>query len=156
MNYNSGMNRCKTAKRRRSETSERGIHLVDLTITEEFQQPSRYTTQPIYRKFVDDRTRVHSAGVDLDPQSSARRRLAYDELLAGQLSLALVRSRMRKITGKALIGNGNIRADLLQRSLLFFPALAGLRHPIVFHRILLHTADVVEHPGTGVRLRAFS
>ncbi len=51
--------------------------------------------------------------IDIDPQSSARRRLAYDELLAGQLSLALVRSRMRKMPGKALIENGNIRAKLI-------------------------------------------
>ena len=51
--------------------------------------------------------------MDIDPQSSSRRRLAYDELLAGQLSLALVRSRMRKMPGKALTGNGNIRVKLL-------------------------------------------
>jgi ATP-dependent DNA helicase RecG len=51
--------------------------------------------------------------IDIDPQSASRRRLAYDELLAGQLSLALVRSRMRKMPGKALMGTGNIRAKLL-------------------------------------------
>jgi ATP-dependent DNA helicase RecG len=58
---------------------------------------------------------VHHPGdpIDIDPQFSARRRLAYDELLAGQLSLALVRSRMRKMPGKALFGDGNIRASLL-------------------------------------------
>jgi len=36
---------------------------------------------------------------DIDPQAPARRRLAYDEFLAGQLSLALVRSRLRKTPG---------------------------------------------------------
>ncbi len=36
---------------------------------------------------------------DLDPQAPARRRLAYDEFLAGQLSLALVRQRLRKVAG---------------------------------------------------------
>jgi ATP-dependent DNA helicase RecG len=36
---------------------------------------------------------------DIDPQSPTRRRLAYDEFLAGQLSLALVRSRLRKTPG---------------------------------------------------------
>ena len=33
------------------------------------------------------------------PQAPVRRRLAYDEFLAGQLSLALVRSRLRKTPG---------------------------------------------------------
>ena len=36
---------------------------------------------------------------DLDPQAPARRRLAYDEFLAGQLSLSLVRQRLRKVAG---------------------------------------------------------
>jgi ATP-dependent DNA helicase RecG len=36
---------------------------------------------------------------DVDPQAPVRRRLAYDEFLAGQLSLALVRSRLRKVPG---------------------------------------------------------
>jgi ATP-dependent DNA helicase RecG len=50
--------------------------------------------------------------IDIDPQSAARRRLAYDELLAGQLSLALVRSKIRKVPGKPLTGDGMIRARL--------------------------------------------
>ncbi len=36
----------------------------------------------------------------LDPQSPERRRLAHDELLAGQIALALLRERMRKTHGK--------------------------------------------------------
>ena len=36
---------------------------------------------------------------DIDPQCPTRRRLAYDEFLAGQVSLALVRSRLRKVPG---------------------------------------------------------
>jgi len=36
---------------------------------------------------------------DIDPQCPTRRRLAYDEFLAGQISLALVRSRLRKVPG---------------------------------------------------------
>ncbi|AJY46889.1 ATP-dependent DNA helicase RecG [Martelella endophytica] len=43
---------------------------------------------------------------DLDPQSPARRRLAYDEFLAGQLSLALVRSRMRRAKGRPVHPTG--------------------------------------------------
>lgn len=47
--------------------------------------------------------------IDLDPQAPARRRLAYDELLAGQLSLALVRLRVRKLSGRPVTGDGALR-----------------------------------------------
>ncbi|WP_457578998.1 ATP-dependent DNA helicase RecG [Ensifer adhaerens] len=43
---------------------------------------------------------------DLDPQAPARRRLAYDEFLAGQLSLALVRQRLRKVAGVPVHATG--------------------------------------------------
>ncbi len=43
---------------------------------------------------------------DLDPQAPARRRLAYDEFLAGQLSLALVRQRLRKVAGVPVRATG--------------------------------------------------
>jgi ATP-dependent DNA helicase RecG len=43
---------------------------------------------------------------DIDPQAPARRRLAYDEFLAGQLSLALVRQRLRKVAGKPVHATG--------------------------------------------------
>ncbi|MCP5432605.1 MAG: ATP-dependent DNA helicase RecG [Alphaproteobacteria bacterium] len=41
---------------------------------------------------------------DLDPRHPARMRLAYDELLAGQLALALMRERMRGRRGRAFAG----------------------------------------------------
>jgi ATP-dependent DNA helicase RecG len=67
--------------------------------------------------FRDFRTSLEAAHIladpiDIDPQSATRRRLAYDELLAGQLSLAMVRSKIRKVAGKALVGNGHMRAKL--------------------------------------------
>ncbi|MEI2301063.1 ATP-dependent DNA helicase RecG [Ensifer sp. MJa1] len=43
---------------------------------------------------------------DIDPQARARRRLAYDEFLAGQLSLALVRQRLRKVAGTPVHATG--------------------------------------------------
>jgi len=43
------------------------------------------------------------------PDHPARMRLAYDELLANQLTLALVRYRQRKINGRAFQGNGELR-----------------------------------------------
>ena len=45
---------------------------------------------------------------DVDPQAPARRRLAYDEFLAGQLSLALVRSRLRKTPGTPVSPTGEL------------------------------------------------
>ena len=41
-------------------------------------------------------------------KSTPRRRLAYDELLASQLALALVRSRMRRLPGRVNAGDGHL------------------------------------------------
>src|SRR5918998_1581101 len=41
-------------------------------------------------------------------QNVSRRRLAYDELLATQLALALVRSRMRRLPGRQNAGDGSL------------------------------------------------
>lgn len=49
------------------------------------------------------------------PENPARRRLAFDELLAGQLSLALVRSRMRRLAGRPIVGDGRIRREIMRR-----------------------------------------
>lgn len=51
---------------------------------------------------------------DLDPQAPARRRLAYDEFLAGQLSLALVRQRLRRVAGKPVHATGIVSSRMLQ------------------------------------------
>jgi ATP-dependent DNA helicase RecG len=51
--------------------------------------------------------------VDLAPSTSARRRLAYDELLANQLAVALVRMKQRKLPGRALKGDGRLRRKAL-------------------------------------------
>jgi len=42
-----------------------------------------------------------------------RRRLAYDELLANQLALAMVRAHMRKIKGRSLVASGRLRDRVL-------------------------------------------
>ena len=41
-------------------------------------------------------------------RNPARRRLAYDELLASQLALAIVRSRMRRKPGRTNAGDGRL------------------------------------------------
>ncbi|WP_426130298.1 ATP-dependent DNA helicase RecG [Pararhizobium sp. PWRC1-1] len=50
---------------------------------------------------------------DLDPQAPARRRLAYDEFLAGQLSLSLVRQRLRKVAGIPVHATGKLSRPVL-------------------------------------------
>ncbi len=49
----------------------------------------------------------------LSPDAAARMRLAYDELLANQLALSLVRSRMKKAKGRSLAGDGERRAKIV-------------------------------------------
>jgi ATP-dependent DNA helicase RecG len=46
---------------------------------------------------------------DLDPLSPARERLAYDEILASQLAVALVRARRRRRKGRVLAGSGALQ-----------------------------------------------
>ncbi len=51
--------------------------------------------------------------IDLSPETHARMRLAYDELLANQLSLALVRLHQRKLNGRAWKNDGHLRKQIL-------------------------------------------
>jgi ATP-dependent DNA helicase RecG len=51
---------------------------------------------------------------DLDPESAAWSRLAYDELLAGQLALALLRGRMRARPGRGTAAEGRLRARIIK------------------------------------------
>ena len=51
---------------------------------------------------------------DLEPSSPSRMRLAYDELLANQLALAIVRQRVKKQAGRQIYGDGKLRQKLLQ------------------------------------------
>jgi ATP-dependent DNA helicase RecG len=69
-------------------------------------------------------------------QNPARRRLAYDELLATQLALALVRSRMRRSAGRVNAGDGTLVRRIVQS--LPFPltgaqerAVREIRHDLV-------------------------
>jgi ATP-dependent DNA helicase RecG len=51
---------------------------------------------------------------DLDPSSPSRTRLAYDELLANQLALSLVRRRMRRGKGRQIEAKGTLRDRLVE------------------------------------------
>ena len=51
----------------------------------------------------------------IEPTHPARLRLAYDELLANQLALAMVRHHMKRSSGRMLKGDGALRRKLLAR-----------------------------------------
>jgi ATP-dependent DNA helicase RecG len=57
-------------------------------------------------------TRLHrpTEADDVSTGSVPWQRLAYDELLAGQLALALVRQSFKRQPGRAIVGDGRIRA----------------------------------------------
>jgi len=50
---------------------------------------------------------------DLLPETPARQRLAYDELLASQLAIALVRAHTKRLPGRALKAPGELRAKAI-------------------------------------------
>ncbi|HEU5017717.1 MAG TPA: ATP-dependent DNA helicase RecG [Pseudolabrys sp.] len=51
---------------------------------------------------------------DVAPENSAWTRLAYDELLAGQLALALLRAHLRRQAGRGTVSEGRLRARVLK------------------------------------------
>ncbi|KDB02220.1 ATP-dependent DNA helicase RecG [Defluviimonas sp. 20V17] len=71
---------------------------------------------------------VHApqGATDLSPSAPARQRLAYDELLAHQLTLALARQSLRKAKGRASHGTGTIQRKVLA-SLPYSPTNAQNR-----------------------------
>lgn len=69
---------------------------------------------------------AHAPKGDPDPHSPDRERLAYDELFAHQLTLALARTRTRRAKGRATTGDGHLR-DKVLGSLPYKPTGAQLR-----------------------------
>lgn len=63
---------------------------------------------------------------DLSPQSVARRRLAYDEFFAHQLTLALARATVRRGKGRVSVGTGALR-DKVLAALPYTPTAAQSR-----------------------------
>jgi ATP-dependent DNA helicase RecG len=64
----------------------------------------------------DSLATAHAPGSfdDLLATTAARRRLAYDELLANQLALSLVRAHQRRQKGRSIRGDGRLRARLIE------------------------------------------
>jgi ATP-dependent DNA helicase RecG len=75
----------------------------------EWQRPDLLAQRgwPAWREAL---ARVHApeAQIDLSPQSVARQRLAYDELLSSQLALALIRARRAARPGRRTLGDGSL------------------------------------------------
>ena len=56
-----------------------------------------------------------SPPADLEAAAPGRMRLAYDELLANQLALAVIRQRLRRSAGRPLTSPGKLRQAILSR-----------------------------------------
>lgn len=73
-------------------------------------------SQSQWPDFTDAAQAAHSPQTlnDLSPASVARERLAYDELLAHQITLALARQTERRKTGRATTGDGRLQKRVLE------------------------------------------
>jgi len=97
--------------------------LESLAALPEWLEPT-YKTREKWHDWHEAMEAVHlpESEAELMPEHRFRQRIAYDELLANQLTLALVRHRQRRIDGRSYQGDGRLRAKL--REVLPF-ALTG-------------------------------
>jgi ATP-dependent DNA helicase RecG len=77
-------------------------------------QDEAWLSRNAYPSFAAALRRLHhpEAPEDVDPQNPAWSRLAYDELLASQLALALLRAHMRTRAGRGSAAEGRLRARI--------------------------------------------
>jgi ATP-dependent DNA helicase RecG len=68
-----------------------------------------------WRPLAEALARLHAPGTEADllPSAPARARLAYDELLANQLALAVIRQRLKRRAGRRLAATGKLRKAIL-------------------------------------------
>ena len=88
--------------------------LEKLPALPEWQDPA-FKSVNKFPDWADAVRAVHNpaGGPGLDPMHPARARLAYDELLAGQLALSIVRMKNRRQKGREFSGSGALRSKLL-------------------------------------------
>lgn len=79
-------------------------------------QDENFVNQHKFPSFIQALYTVHHPQNfdDMAPQSPARQRLAYDELLANQLALAIVRQKVKKQGGRKISGNGLLRRKVIE------------------------------------------
>jgi len=89
--------------------------LVRLPTLPEWQEPS-WVARERFPPFDASLRALHhpTEPTDLLPDGAAWSRLAYDELLAGQVALALVRAHLRRPSGRATPGTGHLRQRLIE------------------------------------------
>jgi ATP-dependent DNA helicase RecG len=75
----------------------------------------KWRTQNAWPSFAHALRRMHEpeSPTGLELQAPARLRLAYDELLANQLALAVIRQRLRRSAGRHLASPGKLRQAIL-------------------------------------------
>jgi ATP-dependent DNA helicase RecG len=80
----------------------------------EWQDPA-FVKREKFPVWSDALRTVHRPSVpdDVLPESAAWSRLAYDEFLAGQLALALVRAHLRRVSGRGTKGDGRLREKII-------------------------------------------
>jgi len=85
-----------------------------LPVVPEWQDPA-YLAREGFPSFDEALRVVHRPAVpaDVQPTSPAWSRLAYDELLAGQLALGLMRAHMRRVSGRRTMGDGRLRERII-------------------------------------------
>ncbi len=89
--------------------------LVRIPALPEWQDPA-WVSRERFPGFADALRLLHRPREphDVEPQNPAWTRLAYDELLAGQLALALVRAHMRRQSGRGTASEGRLRARIMK------------------------------------------
>jgi ATP-dependent DNA helicase RecG len=92
-----------------------GAALDKLPVLPEWQDPAWLGARgfPTFAGALNRLHRPEKPG-DVTPESAAWSRLAYDEFLAGQLALALVRAHVRRQAGRPSAGDGRVRARILK------------------------------------------
>lgn len=78
-------------------------------------QDEEYTKDNKYITFNDAINQIHhpQKEQDLLPNSKARRRLAYDEILSNQLALAFIRQKVKQQKGRSFTGTGKLYQKVL-------------------------------------------
>jgi ATP-dependent DNA helicase RecG len=74
-----------------------------------------YRAKNAWPSFADALKRLHApeSEADLSPSTPARTRLAYDELVANQLALAVIRARLKRRAGRRLAAPGKLRKAIV-------------------------------------------
>jgi ATP-dependent DNA helicase RecG len=88
-------------------------NVTDMPVLPEWDEPA-YLKQQGWPDWRSALLAAHAPedAADLEPSTLPRQRLAFDELLANQLALALVRLHMRRRSGRVIKGDGSLRAKV--------------------------------------------